>query len=257
VTEQRIPGLDGVGVVVTGAASGIGRATALLAARSGAAVVAGDRNDELLGELDVLAKEDGLPISTMHLDVADPAAIAAFVAAGDAAGSDNGGGGLRGVVHAAAVADERFALDVDLAFWENVMAVNLTSAFVLAREAGRVMIARGGGGSIVNVASAAATNGSIRLSPYSATKAGMVSMGKSLAAEWGPHGIRVNTVSPGAVDTPLYHKQAVRRDPVENLPLARIGTPDDLALAIGFFLGTQSPWVTGQNLNVNGGALMV
>jgi NAD(P)-dependent dehydrogenase (short-subunit alcohol dehydrogenase family) len=252
VGEHRIPGLDGVGVIVTGGASGIGRGTALLAARSGAAVVVGDRNEALLADLEVQAKDEALSIRTLRVDVGVAADIDALVAAGDAAGS-----GLRGVVHAAAVADERPALEVDPAFWDTVMTINLTGAFRLAREAGRAMIARGNGGSIVNVASAAAVNGSIRLAPYSATKAGIVALGKSLAREWGPHGIRVNTVSPGAVDTPLYHQQAIRRDPVENLPLARIGTPEDLASAIGFFLGDQSPWITGQNLNVNGGAVMI
>ncbi|MGI5129878.1 SDR family NAD(P)-dependent oxidoreductase [Pseudonocardia sp. CA-107938] len=250
--EQRIPGIDGTGVIVTGAASGIGRGAALLAARSGASVVAGDRNDALLADLDVQAKEEGLAIRTVHLDVGSSESISAFVAAGSEAGS-----GLYGVVHAAAVAVERPSLDIDPAFWDDVLRINLTGTFVLAREAGRVMIARGTGGSIVNVASAAAVAGSVRLAPYTATKAGVVALGKSLAQEWGPLGIRVNTVSPGAVDTPLYHSQPTRRDTIDKLPLPRIGTPEDIALAIGFFLGDQSPWITGQNLNVNGGALMI
>src|SRR5690348_517963 len=110
-STYALPGLDGAGVIVTGGASGIGRATALLAARSGASVVAGDVNQQMLAELESLAKDEGLPIRTIRLDVADPDSIAEFVAAGDLDGN------LRGVVNAAAVAVERPALDVSYDFW--------------------------------------------------------------------------------------------------------------------------------------------
>jgi 3-oxoacyl-[acyl-carrier protein] reductase len=249
-SSYALPGLAGAGVAVTGGASGIGRATALLAARSGASVVAGDINAELLAELEALAKDEGLPIRTVRLDVADPGSVAEFVATGDADGN------LRGVVNAAAVAVERSAVDVSYDFWLNVVAVNLTGAFLVCQGAARIMIERGTGGSIVNVASAAALNGSAGLAPYSATKGGLVSLSKALAREWGPHKVRVNCVSPGAVDTPLYHAQPTKRDVIAALPLGRIGTPQDLALSIGFLLTDLSSWTTGQNLNVNGGSLM-
>src|SRR5262249_29686564 len=155
-------------------------------------------------------------------------------------------GNLRGVVNAAAVAVERPALDVSYDFWLNMLAVNLTGTFLVCQGAARIMVERGTGGSIVNVASAAALNGAGRLAPYSSTKGGVISLSKALAREWGPHNVRVNCVSPGAVDTPLYHAQPTKRDVVSALPLRRIGTPHELALSIGFFLTDLSPWITGQ-----------
>ncbi len=251
-TDQPIvlPGLTGATVVVTGGASGIGLATTLLAARSGAHVVSGDLNDAAFDELAKVAADEGLDVVGVHLDVADPASIEHFLAAGDADGT------LRGVVNAAGIADEAPALEVTPELWQRHLAVNLTGTFLVCQGAAQRMSQRGDGGSIVNVSSTAGVIGSARLSHYAASKGGVIALSKSLAKEWGQYGIRVNVVSPGAVDTPLYHQQSIKRDNIANLPLSRIGQPADLALAIGYFLTDQSGWVTGQNLNVNGGAFM-
>ena len=250
VSSMLLPGLQGHGIAVTGGSSGIGRATAILAARSGASVVAGDINEQTRADLEESAKAEGLAIQCVHLDLADPASVADFVATADA------GGNLRGVVNAAGIAREEPALEVSLETWNHYQAVLLTGPFLVAQGAARIMVARGTGGSIVSGSSAAATVGHANLAPYTAAKAGLIGMTKALAREWGQYGIRVNCVSPGAVDTPLYRAQQTHRDDVTRLPIPRIGTPEDLALAIGFFLADQSPWITGQNLNVNGGALM-
>ena len=250
LSSMLLPGLEGHGVAVTGGASGIGQATAILAARSGASVVAGDINDQTLAEMEQYVKAEDLPIRCVRLDVADAVSVAGFIAAADAEHN------LHGVVNAAGIARETPALDVSLEMWNHVQAVLLTGPFLVAQGAAKIMVERGTGGSIVNVSSAAATVGHVNLTPYTAAKAGLVGMTKALAREWGQYGIRVNCVSPGAVDTPLYWAQDTHHDDIKRLPMQRIGTPDDLALAIGFFLAGQSPWVTGQNLNVNGGALM-
>jgi NAD(P)-dependent dehydrogenase (short-subunit alcohol dehydrogenase family) len=250
VSSILLPGLQVHGVAVTGAASGIGRATAILAARSGASVVAGDINEAMLAEVEEYATTEGLAIRCVHLDLADPTSIADFIAVADE------GSNLRGVVNAAGIAREERALDVSLATWNHYQMVLLTGPFLVAQGAARIMVARGTGGSIVNVSSAAATMGAANLTPYTAAKAGLIGMTKALAREWGQYGVRVNCISPGAVDTPLYRAQQTHRENIAQLPIPRIGTPDDLALAIGFFLADQSPWITGQNLNVNGGALM-
>jgi NAD(P)-dependent dehydrogenase (short-subunit alcohol dehydrogenase family) len=245
-----LPGLSGTSVAVTGGASGIGLATTLLAARSGARVVAGDVNDNALADLSRVAADEGLDVVDVHLDVADPASIDAFLSSADQAGT------LRGVVNAAGIADEAPALEVSPELWHRHLAVNLTGTFLVCQGAARLMSQRPEGGSIVNVSSTAGVIGSARLSHYAASKAGVIGLSKSFAKEWGQYGIRVNVVSPGAVDTPLYHQQSIKRDNITQLPLSRIGQPADLALAIGYFLTDQSGWVTGQNLNVNGGAFM-
>jgi 3-oxoacyl-[acyl-carrier protein] reductase len=248
--QLTLPRLAGAGVGVTGGASGIGRATVLLAARSGADVVAGDINRELLTELGTIARSERLSIRCVPLDVRDQGSVAEFVAAA------NAGGRLRGVVNCAGIAEDRPALDISRDFWENVLRVNLTGTFLVARAAAAVLARSGAGGAIVNVASAAGTTGRENSAPYSATKGAVISLTRALAREWGPLGIRVNCVSPGAVDTPLRNAQAVMRDTIGELPLPRVGTPEEVALVIGCFLTELTPWVTGQTLNVNGGSVM-
>jgi len=250
LSPTAVTGIAGRVVAVTGAGSGIGRFTALLAARSGASVVGGDINPEALGELAAIAATQGLDIRCVHLDLADPSSIDDFLSEADR------GGALYGVVNAAGIAAECPALDITLETWLHYQAVLLTGPFLMAQGAARRLVAREAEGSIVNVSSAAALVGPPNRAHYTAAKGGLVSLTKVLAREWGPHGIRVNTVSPGAIDTPLYHAQATRHDVISSLPIPRIGTPEDVAMAIGFFLGNQSPWITGQNLNINGGSFM-
>ncbi|MGI5129876.1 SDR family NAD(P)-dependent oxidoreductase [Pseudonocardia sp. CA-107938] len=245
-----LPGLEGAAVAVTGGASGIGRGTVLLAARSGASVTAGDVNPETLDELADLARAEGLDVRCRRLDVRDPDAVTEFVAAADVDGR------LRGVVNAAGIAVERPTLEVTDEFWDDVLRVNLTGTFLVARAAAERLVDRPGGGAIVNVAATSGSHGRARMVPYASSKGAMIGLTKALAQEWGPRGVRVNCVSPGAVDTPLAAAQISRRDVIAALPLPRMGQPQDLALAIGCFLTDLTPWVTGQTLNVNGGSIM-
>jgi NAD(P)-dependent dehydrogenase (short-subunit alcohol dehydrogenase family) len=249
-----LPGLDAVTVAVTGGASGIGRAAAVLAAQSGARVVAGDLNDELLADLDAEAKARGLSIEGVHLDVSDADSVAEFVAAADAR-SD-----LFGVVNSAGISPDSPGLDMPLSLWHKVLDVNLTGTFLVCQLSGRAMVHHGRGGSIVNIGSAVGTSGSAVLPHYAASKGGVVSLTRSFAKELGPHDIRVNCVSPGgAVNTPLMWSRVTEeyvQQRVAGLPLARLGQPEDLAYCIGFLLSGLSAWITGQNIQVNGGSLM-
>jgi NAD(P)-dependent dehydrogenase (short-subunit alcohol dehydrogenase family) len=251
--SHRIAGLAGTSVVVTGAASGVGLATSLLAARSGARVVAGDWNSRALGDLAVAAAAEGLDIECRPLDVSDPAGVGALMA------STVGAAPLWGVVSCAAIAPETGFLDLPLEEWNRVLAVNLTGSFLVAREAASILVRQGGGGSIVNVTAGNAVTGSPRRAHYTAAKAGLNALTKTMAHELGPHAIRVNAVAPGAVDTPLARSivaPEVAAERATHYPIARMGVPDDLAATIGFLLSRLSPWMTGQVIHVNGGMIM-
>ena len=249
VAHQLIA-LDGRVIVVTGAASGIGRATALLLGRLGATVVAADRDCAGLEQLRKDGAQHGADIRVVEVDVASAESVRAMVAVAEAAGC------LRGVVNSAGIAPAEPALEITPESWQRVLDVNLTGTYLVCRASAEVMRAHGRGGSIVNVSSSASEFGSRDLAHYSATKAGVVALAKSLAREWGGFGIRVNCIGPGAIDTPLYWASPRANTNVETLPIARLGQPDDVARAALFFLSEMSPWVTGQYLLVNGGSYM-
>jgi NAD(P)-dependent dehydrogenase (short-subunit alcohol dehydrogenase family) len=223
----------------------------MLAACSGAHVVAGDLNESALAGLEHHAKDNGLPIRTVWLDVTAPGSVADFLAVGE--------GPLGGVVCSAGIAPDVPVLDMTLDMWNHVIAVNLTGTFLVAQAAARAMVEHGRGGSIVTVASAMGTTGAVNLAHYSASKGGVVAFTKCLARESGPHRIRVNSVSPGGINTPLYRgrmpEQKVREN-IARMPLGRLGEPEDVAKCIGFLLSDLSSWITGQTINVNGGSLM-
>jgi NAD(P)-dependent dehydrogenase (short-subunit alcohol dehydrogenase family) len=249
---ERVPGLACKRILVTGGASGIGRSTALIAARSGAQVLVGDVNAEALKQLRQQAADGGLDIATTVLDTSSPQSVEQFLSAAQSP--------LHGLVCAAGIAPDAGTLDLDLDAWTRVLSVNLTGAFLLAQGAIRQMLEHGHGGSIVMLGSNMGSTGAPRLAHYAASKAGIVGLAKSLAREFGSHHIRVNTVSPGGINTPLYRGRMPEdkiRENVARMPLGRLGEPADVATAIAFLLSDMSSWITGQTLNVNGGSLML
>jgi 3-oxoacyl-[acyl-carrier protein] reductase len=139
-----------------------------------------------------------------------------------------------------------------------MLRVNLTGTFLCATRAARAILDGGAGGSIVTVSSALAFSGRPMRSAYTASKAGVVAMTKSLAAEWGPKGIRVNSVAPGFVDTPLVGNldAQYRQAYSAQTPLRRVGTAVDVARVARFLLSDEAGYVTGQTILVNGGFLM-
>jgi NAD(P)-dependent dehydrogenase (short-subunit alcohol dehydrogenase family) len=255
LSRTSLPSLTGGTIAITGGASGIGRATAQLAARAGARVLVGDLNDAALAELDETAKIERLDIECAHLDVTDPSNVARFMATA-AAASDP----LTGLVCSAGISPDVPTRDMTLAQWNHVLAVNLTGAFLTVQHAYRVMVEHGHGGSVVTVGSAVGTTGRPALAHYAASKGGLVALTRSLALEFGRDNIRVNCVSPGGgVNTPLMWSRMTPQQVAERTarsPLRRLGQPEDVAYCIGFLLSDLSSWMTGQNLNVNGGSLM-
>lgn len=252
--------LAGRVVVVTGAARGIGRGTALALAEAGAAVVALDRDGAGCEETAEAAREAGASAIAVAADVTEEGSVA------DALGKAEAGvGPVDGLVNNAGVLAMDPALDATTAAWEVQMAVNVTAAFGCARLAARRMVARGTGGSIVNVASNAGKVGYPNMAAYNASKAAVISLTRSLAEEWAEHGINVNAVCPGGVDTALLADVAdwvggrSGEDPAALLEamvprqLGRLIRPREVGRVIAFLLSDAAVVIRGQAINVDGG----
>lgn len=242
--------LDGKGVLVTGAARGIGRATAVSAAAAGARVYAVDMLD---GELRTLSDELGAGHHTRVFDLRDTAAINRLCSDGAEAL-----GGLDALAHVAGVIVRRDNVDeVTEEDWDLQYQVNLKATFFLDREAARHMTS---GGSIVNFSSQGWWTGGYGGSVvYSATKGGVVSLTRGLSRTFAPRGIRVNAIAPGGVETQMMSEgvsDEARQDFLAQVPLARMGRPDELAHAATFLLSDAASYITGATLNVSGGQLI-
>jgi len=245
--------LAGRAVIVTGGASGIGKAVATLAGGAGASVTVADRDEELVAKAGAELAAAGVPVVACVVDVTSESDIKRMV--DETVGSF---GRIDGLVTSAGIAQPRPALETSLEHFENVLRVNLTGTFLCAKAVARHMIDSGNAGSIVTISSALAFSGGPAQSHYVASKSGIIALTKNLALEWGPQGIRVNSVAPGVVETPILsaitdeHRAAY----VERTPLGRIGNPDDIAKVVRFFLSDDSSYVTGQTIAVNGGYSM-
>lgn len=247
-------GLEGRGVIVTGAASGIGRASARMLASAGARVAAVDIDRVGLGEtMETLeGRDDHLAV---RFDLAETASIPDMVT-----GIVDRFGDLWALANVAAVLRRRDLDDITEEDWDAQLDVNLKASFFLNREAGNAMIAAGAGGRIINFASMAWLVGPLLGSDaYVISKAGIVSMTRGFARAFGPHGILVNTVSPGQVDTPMQHQEntpEVMERSMAMCPLGRIGRPEELASVVLFLASRHAGFVNGATINVSGGLMM-
>jgi NAD(P)-dependent dehydrogenase (short-subunit alcohol dehydrogenase family) len=229
--------------VVTGAAQGIGQRTAEVLAGRGYALALLDRQP-IPGDGDLL---------TAEADVTDEAAVAAF-----AARVRDRYGRVDVLVNNAGIACIAPLEETTLAQWREVMDVNLTGPFLLCREFGRGMLAAGGG-AIVNIASVAGLRGVSDRAAYNTSKHGLVGLTRTLAAEWGGRGVRVNAVCPGWVKTEMDAESQASgaygdEDITEHVPMGRFASPDDVAQAVAFLADpARSGFVNGVTLPVDGG----
>jgi meso-butanediol dehydrogenase/(S,S)-butanediol dehydrogenase/diacetyl reductase len=236
--------LEGRVALVTGGGSGIGRAICRRLAAEGASVcvvdVVAERADEVAHDIGGRA---------VHADVTRSAEVAQMV---DASGPvdvlvNNAGGGMADGV-----------LEMDEEAWDHDVELNLKSAFLCSKALLPGMIGRGRG-VIVNIAS---VNGIAYFAnePYSAAKAGLINLTRSMAARYGPDGVRVVAIAPGTIRTPLWQERVDRKPEIfERLmrwyPLRRVGEPEDVAAAAAFLASDDASWVTGEVLRVDGGLL--
>ncbi|WP_313673165.1 SDR family oxidoreductase [Mycolicibacterium sp.] len=233
--------------VVVGAASGIGWATAKVLAAEGCRVTIADRNADL-------ARQRCAELGESHhwtaVEVTDEDSVAALF--DDVVARD---GRLDVVVNCAGFSGFGMITDTDVAQFRSVVDVCLTGAFLVLKHAGRHL---GDGGAVVSLTSLNARQPAIGLSAYCSAKAGLSMLTQVAALELGPRGIRVNAVAPGFVHTPLTEGAAaipgVVEEYLENTPLGRSGTPEDVAAAVAFLCSPQSSWLTGEILDLNGGA---
>ena len=205
---------------------------------------------------DAVAKEIGAEGGTARgarVDVSDRAAIDAAL---DEVRSAFGPIGI--MVTSAGIEGFAGFLEIDAAAWDRMMAVNLTGTFHCLQAVVPDMI-EAGWGRIVTISSSSAQSGTRRMSHYVASKGGVIALTKALALDLAPHGITVNTIPPGVIDTPMMRRpiesgaMASMEQVLARAPLGRAGTPDDIAAACAFLCSEEAGYITGQQINVNGG----
>lgn len=244
--------LSGKTALVTGATGGIGAAISRAFHEAGATVAISGRQSE---KLESLAKELGERVYVLPCDLADRAAVAKLI---DQAIAKMGG--LSILVNNAGLTRDNLFMVMKDEQWDDVIAVNLTSTFMLCRAAARAMLrAKPNFGRIINIASVSGVFGNPGQGNYAASKAGIIGMTKSLAREVAPRGITANCIAPGFIQTAmteaLNEKQTV--EIAKMIPAQRFGTASEIAAGAVYLASAESAYVTGQTLHINGGMAMV
>ena len=241
--------LDGKRALVTGASGGLGLHFAWVLARQGAEVrLAARRMAELEQAVDAI-RGAGLKAEAVALDVTDPASVEAAFA----------GWAPEIVVNNAGIARSGAALTLDDADWQAVVDTNLTGVFRIAQAAARTMKGAGHGGAIVNIASILGHRVAGGVAAYAAAKAGVVQLTAALALEWARHGIRVNALSPGYIETDInrdFFATEAGEALIRRIPQRRLGHPQDLDGALLLLASDAGRYITGVSLPVDGGHLI-
>jgi len=244
--------LTGRTAFVTGAAGGIGRASAVLLAEAGATVHCADRDAQGLHDTVTLIKDGGGAARAHHLDVTDREQMREAVASCERLDVM---AAIAGIMHSSPVLETR---DEDL---DRVLDVNFKGVLYACQDAARAMLAQQIPGSIITMASGAVDTGGPGLLCYGAAKAAVVQLTKTLANEVGRHGIRVNAVAPGWIRTPMTDRHGATQAQTETFmarmsPLGRVGEPEDVAHTVLHLASDASSFTTGQILRPNGGVAM-
>ena len=238
--------------LVTGAAQGIGKAVAILLARNGADMVVSDVNLEKAGETAKEIEAIGRKAMAIRVDVAHLGDVEQMVDA-----VLEGFGRIDILVNNAGITRDKLILRMTEEDWDAVLSINLKGTFNCTKAVVKQM-SKQRSGKIVNIASVSGEMGNAGQANYSASKAGVIGLTKTIAREFAQRGINVNAVAPGYIQTPMTETlpDKVKEELRRMIPLERLGLPEDVAEAVLFLVSETSSYITGQVLNVNGGIYM-
>ncbi|MEX3011022.1 SDR family NAD(P)-dependent oxidoreductase [Hoeflea sp. TYP-13] len=242
--------LKGHTAIVTGGASGIGLATALMLADLEANIVIADLNGDAGQETVNKLAANGCSAIFVRTDVADAADVDALIAA-----TLKKFGSVEILMHFAGIGMEQSALETTRENWDRIIGINLTGTFLMMQSAGRAMVEKGYG-RIVAMSSMAGIRGGTGRTAYGASKGGVAAMMRVMSMEWAGHGVTVNALAPGAIETALVkkmHDAETRRAYLDGIPMDRYGTPEEVAAAAVYLAMPQSSYITGVTLPVDGG----
>ena len=236
-------------IIVTGASGGIGNSIVKKLYEVGANVLASGTRIEKLEEL----KKNYNNIKILNFDIARSDKIEEFI---DNA-TDTLGGNLDCLINNAGITKDNLAIRMNIDEWKKVIDINLTSTFLMSKFAIKKML-KNKSGKIVNITSVVGHTGNIGQANYTASKAGIVAMSKSLAIEYAKKNININCISPGFIKTAMTEKidEKFKEVIISKIPSARLGDPDDIANAVLFLTSNQSNYINGETLHVNGGMYM-
>jgi 3-oxoacyl-[acyl-carrier protein] reductase len=241
--------LEKKNIIVTGASGGIGNAIIKRLNEAGANILASGTRIEKLEEL----KKNFEEIKILKFDISQHDKIEEFIEVA----TNELGGSLDGIVNNAGITQDNLAIRMSLDEWQKVININLTSTFLICKYATKKML-KNKSGKIVNITSVVGHTGNLGQANYTASKAGIVAMSKSLAAEYAKKNININCISPGFIKTAMTDKidEKFKEIIVSKIPSARLGEPSDIANAVLFLSSDQSDYINGETLHVNGGMYM-
>ena len=241
--------LEKKNIIVTGASGGIGNAIIKKLNEAGANILASGTRIEKLEELK--KKFEGIKI--LKFDISQSDKIEEFIENA----TNELGGSLDGIVNNAGITQDNLAIRMSLDEWQKVININLTSTFLMSKFAIKKML-KNKSGKIVNITSVVGHTGNLGQANYTASKAGIVAMSKSLAIEYAKKNININCISPGFIKTAMTDKidEKFKEVIISKIPSARLGEPDDIANAVLFLSSDQSNYINGETLHVNGGMYM-
>ena len=236
-------------IIVTGASGGIGNSIVKKLNEAGANILASGTRLEKLEKL----KNQFEKIKILKFDISQSDKIEEFIE--DA--TKDLGGSLDGIVNNAGITQDNLAIRMNLEEWQKVININLTSTFLMSKFAIKKML-KNKSGKIINITSVVGHTGNLGQANYTASKAGIIAMSKSLAIEYAKKKINVNCISPGFIKTAMTDKidEKFKDVIISKIPSARLGEPDDIANAVLFLSSNQSDYINGETLHVNGGMYM-